>query len=1066
VIRLTRKSADAGQPRPGRLALLIAAAAFAVACADESIATRTLGPTRTSADVTTTERDPGTFSPDSAAMSFGLSANADRSSSAARLTPGARASTVILTTSGLQRFYSEVGKLTLSVDGVGTSAQTASIRFEKPVGATVHRAFFFSAATSLNAAQLIGEPVTLQGTRVTWDQAITNSFFANAEADVTALVKSTIDAAPAGIGTLTVGEGSGTGNIDGEVLAVVFDDPNQTTDKTVSLLFGGQKTTGDNFTIALDKPLDLSDPALSLQMGVGIGFGFQGTNNLSQSSTITVNGTTMTTCAGGQDDGQSANGALITVGGIGDSPNAPDCSGAAGDRSDDELYDLKSFVHSGDTQIAVHTVNPSNDDNIFFASLQLSVTAQVVVTGQTDNTPPVITPTVTGTLSPTGWYTDDVHVSFSVVDNESAITAQSGCTASVLNTNTASQTFTCSATSAGGSDSKSVTVKRDATVPALTATPTGTIGLDQWYTSDVSIAWGTNAPGPSGITTTCPTAAVLNTDTAGQDFSCTATTGAGLSSTSKVTIKRDASTPLVTGTPTGPLNLVTGWYTGDAQISWSAVAAGPSGASATCPVVTVNTDTPGQTFSCVATTGAGLTGKGSVTLKRDATIPTVTGAAQGSSTNGWFTSDVVVHWTQSPAGISGIVTTCPDATLSTDTPSQIFGCTETTGAGISAIGKVEVKRDASHPSVVASTTGHLSTTGWYTDDAHVSWSATANGPSGATSNCVVATLNTNTAGQAFSCTATSGAGLTTTGTTTIRRDATMPVVTGSTSGPQGANDWFTGTVTIGWSVSLPGPSGQSAICGQTQFASDSPNETRSCTVTTGATLAGTGTVNFKRDASAPALAASVAGTPGNNGWYRSDVTVSWAASDPTSGAPAVPCAANVLNVDSGPTTYSCTATNGAGEQTAVQQTVKRDVTPPSIAYTNNAGSYTVDQTVAVNCVASDATSGLATNTCAAVNGAAYTFGLGVHAYTASASDNAGNSASANTSFTVVATDASVCALVNRFVSNSGVANSLCVKLNHQDYEPFKNELSAQTGKQVSDSNAAILLTLVNALEQQ
>jgi hypothetical protein len=61
---------------------------------------------------------------------------------------------------------------------------------------------------------------------------------------------------------------------------------------------------------------------------------------------------------------------------------------------------------------------------------------------------------------------------------------------------------------------------------------------------------------------------------------------------------------------------------------------------------------------------------------------------------------------------------------------------------------------------------------------------------------------------------------------------------------------------------------------------------------------------------------------------------------------------------------------------------------------------------------------------------------------------------------------SLCALVQRFTSNQGVANAVFAKLDHDDWYPFRNELSAQAGKKVSDANAAILLRLVNALAVQ
>jgi len=89
-----------------------------------------------------------------------------------------------------------------------------------------------------------------------------------------------------------------------------------------------------------------------------------------------------------------------------------------------------------------------------------------------DATPPVIVPSIVGTLGNNGWYTGNVSVTWSVSDPESAIGTQSGCgpAAITADTSAAGTTLTCSATSAGGTSSKSVTIRRDATLPAVTVT--------------------------------------------------------------------------------------------------------------------------------------------------------------------------------------------------------------------------------------------------------------------------------------------------------------------------------------------------------------------------------------------------------------------------------------------------------------------------------------------------------------------------------------------------------------------------------------------------------------------
>lgn len=225
------------------------------------------------------------------------------------------------------------------------------------------------------------------------------------------------------------------------------------------------------------------------------------------------------------------------------------------------------------------------------------------------------------------------------------------------------------------------------------------------------------------------------------------------------------------------------------------------------------------------------------------------------------------------------------------------------------------------------------------------------------------------------------------------------------------------------------------------------------------------------DPTPPIIVPTVTGTQGGNNWYRGTPTVTWSVTDPESGIAAgseVGCDATTITSDSPATgtTYTCSAKNGSNVPASASVTVKRDGTPPTIGYTGNVGPYTVDQSVSISCSASDALSGIATNSCAPITGNAYDFALGVNTYSATAADVAGNAASATTSFTVSVTQGSLCALVQRFIANKGLQNSFCVKLQHGDYDPFRNELSAQTGKAIGAANAAILSRLVDALAKQ
>jgi hypothetical protein len=141
----------------------------------------------------------------------------------------------------------------------------------------------------------------------------------------------------------------------------------------------------------------------------------------------------------------------------------------------------------------------------------------------TDTTAPVITPTLSGTLGSNGWYTSTVTVSWSVVDNESAVSSQSGCDPTPLSSDTAGTTLTCTATSGGGSNSQSVTVRIDRTAPTVS----GTVSPNPVLQNLSASATPSASDALSGVVgSSC---APVNTSTVGTNLSvaCTATDGAG-----------------------------------------------------------------------------------------------------------------------------------------------------------------------------------------------------------------------------------------------------------------------------------------------------------------------------------------------------------------------------------------------------------------------------------------------------------------------------------------------------------------------------------------------------------
>ena len=266
--------------------------------------------------------------------------------------------------------YLATGKISLSIDALGIRSNSGLIQVEKPSPtATVRNAFLY---TALYSGSLSAGDISIAGTAITPANGLKNVLNGyNYRNDVTTLIKSVVDAAPVGIVDIEIIE-TQSSRTDGTPLVVVFDDPAQTTDNTIALLYGSQNMKGDTFSIKLAKPIDLSNPDLGLTMSLGISFGYQPGSQISQ---IDVNGIRVSSAAGGYDDGEAANGALITAGGIGDLPDNPAdpyASPIDSRNPDDELYDLLPFVADGDKTIVVNTKNPSNDDNIFFTGIFLS----------------------------------------------------------------------------------------------------------------------------------------------------------------------------------------------------------------------------------------------------------------------------------------------------------------------------------------------------------------------------------------------------------------------------------------------------------------------------------------------------------------------------------------------------------------------------------------------------------------------------------------------------------------------------------------------------------------------
>ena len=198
------------------------------------------------------------------------------------------------------------------------------------------------------------------------------------------------------------------------------------------------------------------------------------------------------------------------------------------------------------------------------------------------------------------------------------------------------------------------------------------------------------------------------------------------------------------------------------------------------------------------------------------------------------------------------------------------------------------------------------------------------------------------------------------------------------------------------------PATLSAITGD--YASDGiGQQTASCSYTDRGTppLTATASKTYNIvDPSAPIIShvLNPAAPDGENGWYKSNVSLAWTVTENESpnSLEKTGCVDQNVTADQAATTYSCSASSAGGPADLAEVTIKRDATLPTVALAGgpvNGATYYLGLDAipaAPTCSASDATSRVAS---CDVTG--YSTAAGPHTVQATAKDNAGNSATSS-----------------------------------------------------------------------
>jgi hypothetical protein len=245
-----------------------------------------------------------------------------------------------------------------------------------------------------------------------------------------------------------------------------------------------------------------------------------------------------------------------------------------------------------------------------------------------------------------GWYRSDVSITWSFDPGWTSIS----CDGTPVTGDTTGTSRTCSVTYPSGTVSTTVTIKRDATPPTVSAAASRAPDHNGWYNRPVGVSFsGTDAT--SGIAS-CSSPTYSGPDGSGASVGGGCTDQAGNSASSSVSIKYDATAPSVTGRPERAPDSG-GWYRRPVGVSFA-------GSDATSGVASCSSGSYGGPDAAQAAVNgtcadvAGNTGPGSLALRYDATAPAASAAAdRPPDQNGWYNHALTIKFNGTDA-LSGL----------------------------------------------------------------------------------------------------------------------------------------------------------------------------------------------------------------------------------------------------------------------------------------------------------------------------------------------------------------------------------------------------------------------------
>ena len=416
----------------------------------------------------------------------------------------------------------------------------------------------------------------------------------------------------------------------------------------------------------------------------------------------------------------------------------------------------------------------------------------------------------------------------------------------------------------------------DTSTPSCNFDNIGTMGQGNWYITDVIPRMRTSVAGNSGLyfgiskiqngkdnpnysnyvgygSVGISQAAKLS-DTKGQDYICYVKSLAGTKTQKKTNIKVDTIPPTITISPTNQSSS----YVKEKTITIKArdTISGLGKNSRVEYAWSTDSNNEPSTWQTVALPGTDYTGENGPTDEKSVTI-----TAKGMT-------GVYYLWIKKGT----ISDAAGNASEGSQGKSVRYG---------------PFKFDNTPPSCELQASGKIGDNNWYTTDVNIRFKTHSDNDSGvknyglsSITGSKTASLTSDISSKTYTGYIEDNAGNKSSCSITVKRDATKPTCSLEAKGTKGTNNWFTSDITVKFKTSTD------AMSGLVRKGINSINNADTLRVTTDNTGTkyigyvkdnagniGTCEATYKLDKTAPACALKVTGNLGDNGWYKSNTTI-------------------------------------------------------------------------------------------------------------------------------------------------------------------------------------------------